>query len=99
MMYEQEGNLDKAIEDFTKLIDIDPTDVPYMTRGDAYHAKSKRARTDGDGEGFLKYINLAIYDFEKASEIAPDYAKASYQRMVELLKSERENRGQVYKLL
>lgn len=75
--HHQQGELDKAIEDYTSAISSDPKSArTYAGRGDAYHSKG--------------LYGAAIGDFDRAIEISkePIYLKkrglAYYERGVEL---------------
>jgi tetratricopeptide (TPR) repeat protein len=60
--YEKKGNLDRAIADYSKVIEIDPKYAPaYAKRGAAYEKKRDHDR--------------AIADFNKAIEINSKYAQ------------------------
>jgi len=61
--YRHQGNLNQAILDYNKAIEINSNyDVAYYNRGVAY-------RHQGN-------LNQAILDFNRAIEINPDYAEA-----------------------
>ena len=63
----QHGNIDLAIADFTKAIELDPQyAVAYSNRGNA-----KRLKGDLDG---------SLADFDKAIELKPDFAGAYNNR-------------------
>src|SRR6266498_1237117 len=63
----KEGNLDGAIADFTRAIELNPKDdAPYYNR-----AQAKRLKNDTAG---------AIADYTRAIELKPDYARAYYNR-------------------
>jgi tetratricopeptide (TPR) repeat protein len=65
--YRRMGQLDKAIEDASKAISLDPTSVPaYLDRGIAYYA--------------AKTYDLAIADFSKVIALKPDYVAAYNDR-------------------
>jgi tetratricopeptide (TPR) repeat protein len=65
--FSKKANLDSAIADFTKAIEINPKDVvAYGNRGLAWHKK-------GD-------YDKAIADFTKVTEIDPKYAPTYYNR-------------------
>jgi tetratricopeptide (TPR) repeat protein len=63
------GDLDGAIADFNRAIELDPKDdAPYYNR-----AQAKRLKKDTAG---------AIADYTRAIELRPDYARAYYNRAV-----------------
>jgi len=65
--YQAEGDSNRAIEDFTKTIEINPQDAKaYVRRGSVY-------QVNGDGDH-------AIADYNKAIEIDPLYAIAYFNR-------------------
>lgn len=68
-----ERNYDKAIEYFTKAIELDPNNTRlYRNRGLAYYGRSAQNRIDPNDE--------AIADFSKAVELDPEYVDAYYNR-------------------
>ena len=65
--YNEKGDLDNAIKDFTTAIHLKPDYAnAYNGRGAAYAKKGK--------------FNSAIVNFTKAIELDPDYAEAYYNR-------------------
>jgi tetratricopeptide (TPR) repeat protein len=61
------GVWEKAIADFTKIIELNPDDaIAYYNRGMAY--------------SFLQNYSNAIADYNQAIELKPDYANAYYNR-------------------
>ncbi len=65
--YHDKGDLDLAIADYTKAIEINPLDVEgYINRGAAYISKNQ--------------LDLAISDYNKSIEINPGYAEAYNNR-------------------
>ena len=67
LAYDKKGDLDRAIADFTKALELDPNHAPaYYYRGLAYDKK-------GD-------LDRAIADFTKALELDPNHAPAYYYR-------------------
>jgi tetratricopeptide (TPR) repeat protein len=67
LIYDKQGDFDKAIDNFTKTIEINPNDADaYYNRGIAYGKKGE--------------FDKAIVDFTKAIEINPKYADAYNNR-------------------
>ena len=66
--YLKQGNYDQAISDYTKAIEINPTDGAYNNRGNAYLNKGNLAQ--------------AISDYTQAIGINPNYADAYKERGV-----------------
>jgi tetratricopeptide (TPR) repeat protein len=65
--YHDRGDLDQAIADYTKAIEIDPLNVEgYINRGAAHLSKNQ--------------MDLAISDYNKSIEISPRYAEAYNNR-------------------
>ena len=67
--YDDEGDYDRAIADFSKAIALRPDYAEaYNNRGTAYHRKANEAQ--------------AISDFSRAIQLKPTYARAYYNRAV-----------------
>jgi tetratricopeptide (TPR) repeat protein len=65
--YYNEGNFDKAIADYTKVISMSPNQADvYFNRGHAYYKKEK--------------YEEAIKDYTKGIELRPDDAEIYYHR-------------------
>jgi tetratricopeptide (TPR) repeat protein len=65
--YHERKDYNKAIEDYTKAIDLDPNYArAYSSRGDAYHCKEN--------------YNKAIEDYTKAIALDPNLANAYFER-------------------
>ncbi len=63
LIYYQKEDYDRAIEDYNKVIELNPNDaIAYKDRGLAYHYK--------------KDYNLAIEDYNKAIELNPKFTEA-----------------------
>jgi tetratricopeptide (TPR) repeat protein len=88
------GDHDGVINDFTKVIQLAPSVDAYFFRSGAYLEKGIEARTAGDKNGFLKYHDLQIKDYEAALQIDPD--AEDIQKMLKLATDERELRKGMY---
>jgi len=65
--YSEKGEVERAIEDYTQAIDLNPKFADaYIKRGLAYTKKGE--------------FDKAIADYTKAIELNPDYADAYYRR-------------------
>jgi protein O-mannosyl-transferase len=65
--YKTKGNIDQAISDYNKAMEVDPNLVEaYNNRGNAYQTKGN--------------LDQAILDYNKAIEIKPNYADAYNNR-------------------
>ena len=65
--YQHEGDYDRAIESFTKAIELNPTyAIAYYNRGNAYRDKDN--------------FDRAIADYTKAIELKPDFVEAYNHR-------------------
>ena len=72
--YDEKGDHDKAIEDYNKIIELNPEDADaYLNRGNAYYGKGE--------------FDRAIEDYSKAIELNPEYARAYTNRGVAYRKS------------
>ena len=68
------GKLDEALEDYNYIIKRRPSAIAYYNRGRAYYQKSLRLH---EAEETVK---LALSDFDKAIELAPQFAIAYISR-------------------
>jgi len=72
----EKGNYEKAIEYFTKAIELKPDYAEaYFNRGLAYFKMGSRYTTEG-----RENLNSAIVDFSKAIELNPNFIDAYYSR-------------------
>jgi len=72
----EKGNYEKAIEYFTKAIELKPDYAEaYYNRGLAYLKIGSKYTAEG-----RKNLNSAIADFSKAIELKPNYVDAYYSR-------------------
>ncbi len=66
-IYAKQGNLNQAVSDYNKAIDINPDDpIQYFNRGQAYKWKHQ--------------LELALSDYSKAIELYPTYVSAYIYR-------------------
>ena len=83
------GEYDKAIQDFSKAIELDPTNVSvYYSRGDCYKNIEEYDKAIQDFSKAIEldptnasvYYSKAIQDFSKAIELDPTNASVYYSR-------------------
>ncbi|MFH1227454.1 MAG: tetratricopeptide repeat protein, partial [Planctomycetota bacterium] len=91
--YSHKGDLDKAIEDFTRLIKLDQRSWGgYNNRAIAYMDKAELESRQG-GNAYRKLIDQSIADYDEAIRINPRYIEAyanrgsAYRRKGELDKA------------
>jgi len=96
----QKKDYDRSIEVWTAFIDLDKTALGYHARANDYYGKSKKHRLAGDKDNFLKYLDLAIKDFENCLNHNPDdERRAVAQNQLELARGEKKNREEVYEAI
>lgn len=77
LAYQRKGEFNRAIDDFTKLIEIGPNHI----RADAYDYRGRVHHQKGE-------LSRAIEDFSEAIELNPDHITALYNRAMIYMKEE-----------